>query len=186
MKFTLLTCLAFIISNANYIRESGSGWIEPYPEEYATLIGIENGFSFDTRNGEPPIPEDLKIISYQEGQYGYYLVQFKGSIRTEWKEGLQAQGAKIYAYWPYNAYLVGMTTDKIEKVKSLPFIQWIGIFQPAYKINIELLSRHDQGVIDAQLYPDADLAKTIEKLKDAGAGILSYQTSSIGQIVYLE
>ncbi len=186
MKFVLLISLAIGFSNASYIVGSGIGSTAPYQENNATMIGMENGFSFDTRIGEPIIPNRLKIDAYAEGEYGYYLVQFKGSIYTAWKDRLQAEGINIYAYWPYNAYLVGMTTDKLESIKSLPFIQWIGIFQPAYKINIELFDRTGLGLIDAQLYPDADIEKTIEKLSQAGATVLSYQTSNIGQIVYLE
>lgn len=183
----MILLLAVMFASAgSCIVESGGGVFVPYQQENNTIIGVENGYSFDTRLGEPILPDNLKIEFYPEGSYGYYLVQLTGPIYTEWKEKLQEQGIQIYAYWPYNAYLVGMTTDKLEVVRSMPFVQWIGIFQPAYKINIELQNRKGIAQIDAQLFPDAELTKVFEKFEQVGAKILSFQSSSFGKIVYLE
>lgn len=182
--FTIL-----IAVQSHYIEASVSGYFIPYPDYNATIIGVENGYSFDTRYGEPLLPEHLRIQSYTEGSYGYYLVQFIGPIYTDWKERLGKLGVKIYAYWPYYSYLVGMTTDKLEVIKSLPFVRWVGVFQPAYKINIDLLNRKGIGRIDVQLYPDVDLIEFLEKMKNTNTknlNILGYQKSEVGQLVYLE
>ncbi len=185
MLYLLLVSL-IATSSSEYIVESSRGSYIPEPDINATIIGIENGYTFDTRIGEPTLPSNLRIDSYPEGSYGYYLVQFTGPIYTAWRKELQEIGVKIYAYWPYYAYLVGMTTDKIETVKSRSFVRWIGIFQPAYKINIELLNQKGIRKINAQLYPDADLIAVLKVLKEKGIKVLGYQKSEIGQIVYLE
>jgi len=186
MKYIQLLVMLCGLCAADYILEKGIGTFVPEPVSDATTIGMENGFSFDTRIGEPQLPSNLKIESYEPGAYGYFLVQFNGPIYTVWKEQLSSKGVQIYAYWPNYAYLVGMRTDQVETVKALPFVRWIGIFQPAYKVHSELFNKHGERMIDVQLYPDTDISKVLTKIKATGAIVLDYQASAIGKLVYLK
>lgn len=60
---------------------------------------------------------------------------------AEWKQKLEDLGGTLYWYIPDYAFLVEMDTSVLAKVQSLPFVRWVGIYQPAYKIHSYLLGR---------------------------------------------
>ncbi|MEO0156347.1 MAG: S8 family serine peptidase [candidate division WOR-3 bacterium] len=179
---SVIFCLHLILGRET--SEATIGYFMPSPIENATIIGMENGFSFDTKIGEPVIPQNLRAKDSPD--YPYYLIQFTGPIYTEWKEKLQTIGIKIYAYWPNYAYLVKADHEQLNAIKSLPYVHWIGLFHPAYKINIDLLNARGTGIISIQLYPDADLNKTLEDIAKTGAKILDFSVSEIGKLVRAE
>jgi hypothetical protein len=77
----------------------------------------------------------------------YYILQFKDNIRAEWQEFLIKQGVEIYWYIPNNGRLVGMSSNLEDKIKGLDFIRWIGRYQPAMKVQPELLDEIASGQI---------------------------------------
>jgi hypothetical protein len=186
MKYIMLIIIMAGLCAANYIVERSSGFATPYLESQATWIGLENGFSFDTRNGEPNLPAGLMIESYARGTPGPYLIQCIGPVYPEWTARLRAMGVTIYAYWPYYALLAAMDDAQAAAVKSLPFVRWVGIYQPAYKVNIELLDAAGLGLIDIQLFPDANLKNAMEKISAVGARVIDYSESESGKLVYAE
>ncbi|UCD91949.1 MAG: S8 family serine peptidase, partial [Methanobacteriota archaeon] len=98
-----------------------------------------NGYVFDTRFGEPFIDEELKLDVYQSREIGYYIVKFKGPIKEDWKNQVGSYGVEISDYLPNNAFLVRMSTEEKESISQLEFVQWTGVFQPAYKVRPELI-----------------------------------------------
>jgi len=44
---------------------------------------------------------------------------------------------KIYGYLPEYSYLVKIEPEKVDEVKNLPFVRWIGPYHPYYKISPE-------------------------------------------------
>jgi len=186
MKHFLLIVITYGLCAANYIMERPGGYTTPYLENQATWIGLENGLSFDTRNGEPELPAGLKIDSYARDMAGPYLIQFTGPIYQEWIEHLKTLGVKIHAYWPYYALLAVMDDAQATRVRSLSFVRWVGIYQPAYKLNADLVDKSGLGVVDVQIFPDADLNSVLGKLSAAGARVLDHSESECGKIVYVE
>lgn len=69
-----------------------------------------------------------------------YIVQFKTQPLDEYRNGLRSAGAEIFTYLPNNAYIVHLESTAVERVSSLPYVRWIGRYQPAYKLDEELLS----------------------------------------------
>ncbi len=185
MKYVLI-CLAWLYLYATaYTGAAVSGYYQPQPVEEATVIGMENGYSFDTKIGEPDLPSQLKVTSVDR-DYCYYLIQLKGPILKEWKDELQSRGLIIYAYWPNYAYLVKMSEEQLLTTKSLPFVRWVGIFQPAYKINKELLNTRGRGIMSIQLFADADLSQILKKIENTGARVLDYTATETGKLVRAE
>lgn len=180
-----IICLVAMIS-ADYIMERPGGTTMPALDPEATWIGLENGLSFDTRAGEPLLPFELSITSYPKGIAGPYLIQFIGPIRSEWKGALMTRGIVIHAYWPHYAFLVTMNDQQADEIRKLPFIRWIGIYQPAYKINSELANKQGSGIIDLQLFPNTDVPAVLEKLIAGGSRILAYSISEYGKLVLVE
>ncbi|UCE36477.1 MAG: S8 family serine peptidase [Thermoplasmata archaeon] len=92
--------------------------------------------TFDPLNEELDV--DSKLVTNTPN--GYYIVQFKGPIQRSWKDEIRAMGGKFYGYIPEYAFIVGIDDAKIEKIINLSFVRWVGIYQPAYKAQKELLT----------------------------------------------
>ena len=84
--------------------------------------------------------DKLSISQYPSDVEGYYIVQFSGYIREEWKQAVSDTGAVIFDYVPNNAFVVRMDPVEKSRVESLDEVQWIGIFQPSYRISPALSS----------------------------------------------
>ena len=97
---------------------------------------------FDTSTPQPAVvsADILSISQYPDNVDGYYIVQFSGYIREEWKQAVSDTGAVIFDYVPNNAFVVGMDSTEKSRVESLDEVQWIGIYQPSYRISPALSS----------------------------------------------
>ncbi|MFQ6106426.1 MAG: S8 family serine peptidase [Thermoplasmata archaeon] len=141
-------------------------------------IGIR-GFSFDSRDGEPPIPEELRTSGYPSGD-GYYIVQFHGPVKEEWKTSLQRAGAEILSYVPSNAFLVRTRTG-ISSLSEVQAVQWVGLFQPAYKIAPELAS--SSGTFEAEIitFRPEGVNSVVNALPQASV-LYSYRGKDFGRV----
>ena len=67
-----------------------------------------------------------------------HLVQFAGPIQPQWFEELQATGAQVVTYIPYNAYLVYGDAGALGRVQALAdaksYVQWEGEYLVDYRI----------------------------------------------------
>jgi len=106
---------------------------------------------FDTSIPQPAVVStDISSISqYPDNVDGYYIVQFSDYIREEWKQDVRDTGAVIYDYVPNNAFVVRMNTSVKSRVESLDKVQWIGIYQPSYRISPVLSSAISPPVDDS-------------------------------------
>lgn len=85
-------------------------------------------------------PPSKDQVEYYEPEY--YIVQFKGSVKDEWKNEITSFGAEITnSYIPNYAFITKMNGPTKEKVEELSFVNWVGIYQPAFKIPPELLNQ---------------------------------------------
>ncbi|MFQ6127475.1 MAG: S8 family serine peptidase [Thermoplasmata archaeon] len=144
------------------------------------LIGIR-GFSFDTRKGEPSIPDELRISDYSEGAVGYYIVQFRGPVRREWKESLSQAGAEIVNYVPFNAFLVRIDPGMRAALGRVQAVQWVGVFHPAYKVSPELVS--ETGTFEAEVitfYPEG--VDTVLDILPEESILFSYKGKDFGRV----
>lgn len=123
----------------------------------------------------PPLAPELSIDDFPAGQPGYYFVQFTGVILPEWRAGLEAAGAEIMGYAPNNAYLVRMTTEARDQTAALSEVQWIGIYQPAYRLSPDLAGRSaDESMILTVLtFSAAGMERIVAEVKALGAEVLA-------------
>ena len=107
------------------------------PEITLHMVTME-GFEIDTREEEPALPSELFIDEYEFGSDGRYIVQFIGPVKEEWKTALRNLNVDVGDYLPYNSFIVKMNTQTIGKISDLRFVQWVGVFQPAYRVRPSL------------------------------------------------
>ncbi|WP_164997839.1 S8 family serine peptidase, partial [Methanolobus psychrotolerans] len=93
---------------------------------------------------------DIKTSSISEleddSAYGYYIVQFEGPIREEWKSEVQNTGAEFFDYVPDNAFVLRMNVNERDLVESLEFVHWTGEYLPEYKYTSEVVNLVDTSI----------------------------------------
>ncbi len=89
--------------------------------------------------------------------------------QTRLREWLAADGVRILAYVPHNAYLVRLDRSRVSKARQRSEVFWMGLFQPAYRIEpkldyvIEASPEHQMKMrvnFDATLFATADAVRS--------------------------
>jgi hypothetical protein len=148
---------------------------------YKTIISF-NGMKFDTINGEPAFPSHLRLDSYPIHR-GYYLVQFIGPIKEEWKKDIIDLGGRFHDYIPWFTFIVEMNDETKKKVEQFRFVQWIGVYQPAYKINPSLKDISGEVKINIFTFKGWELDALVSEINGLGGKVLiAYDTGLRGVI----
>ncbi len=134
-------------------------------EHTLSTIALD-GFVFDTTEGAPEVPEFLQVGELQSGTIYSYLLQFIGPIKTDWVEELENTAVQIEDYVPYNAFLVRMTPEMKETVERLPFVQWIGFYEPMYRVRPLLWSMTEETLVEIILYIGESNSQVLSLLED--------------------
>ena len=94
--------------------------------------------TFDPLYEMADVPLDLSLSAYPGDGTGHYLVQFHGPILTEWRDGLEKEGAVVLDYVPQFAYIVRMDIATAARVQALDAVRWVGLYQPAFRLSTTL------------------------------------------------
>jgi len=106
----------------------------PSPKD---LILLKAGY-IDTSHEAPDISMGLLSMGLSGGDQAYYIVQFRGPIKEEWKTKVKNLGGKFFEYLPNNAFIVKMNGDILDRVKGFQEVKWIGLYQPTFKVAPQL------------------------------------------------
>lgn len=101
---------------------------------------------FDPAVQQPAIPEMLKASAPNAD--GVYIVQFVTQPLDEFRREIEARGGTIYTFLANHSYLVKMNARTRAEVEALPFVRWVGEYEPAYRLEEFLLSRIEGGGTD--------------------------------------
>lgn len=112
-----------------------SNTLEPLNTNQNNEILLKNAV-FDTSK-QPPISVKAKYTTsqYHTDTDEYYILQFKGNILEKWIIAVENTGAIFFDYIPNNAFIVRMNSSVKSQVEVMDIVQWIGPYQPAYKIS---------------------------------------------------
>jgi hypothetical protein len=152
---------------------------EPAVGEEVNSISFANGITIDTRAGEPALPAGLKLDAAVD-QSQYCIVQFAGPFLHQWFRELDRSGIKTFGYLPNYAVMAKLTPQQRELVASLPMVRWTGLFQPAYKLQQELLSASGSHKVVILLMPGADPTPVTARIATLGGEVNDVTTSSFG------
>jgi len=125
------------------------------------FIRLKN-VTFDPLSTTSPPAPSLEQAADSEQQLTY-LVQFTGPVREEWKVTLTQLGVTLHGYIPDYTFLARMKSATVSQIQTLPFVRWVGIYQPTYRLAPELTSPNLQATtaitVWVQTFPNLDLAK---------------------------
>lgn len=134
------------------------------PEDTFTLH--VNGYAFDTR-GSVRVPAALAAAPVREGQ-GYFLVQFVGPVKEEWRWRLESFGPRVVGYVNNNAYVVSAAPDQLASLETLREVQWIGAYHPAFRISPDLLSAEGTVAVNVITFAEEAIEPVVAALNKMG------------------
>ncbi|MEW5937024.1 MAG: S8 family serine peptidase [Candidatus Thermoplasmatota archaeon] len=141
------------------------------PPASSRMIRLQRA-AFDTRNGEPNLPTNMRVSAYPSTWYQPYIVQSDGPITEEWKDAISQTGAQIVSYIPDNAVLVRVPTPNIEKMRGVSGVCWAGVYQPAYKVQPKLDSATGTTTLEINFFIEGTNGPAVRFLKEHGAEFL--------------
>ncbi|MFP4001174.1 MAG: S8 family serine peptidase [Thermoplasmata archaeon] len=124
-----------------------------------TEISVK-GHTFDVFDERPDLDPDLMIHDYGRGQEGLYIVHMLGPVNPGWRRTLEEKGVDIINYVPNYAYEVKMTPEEAKRVEDLFFVDWVGIYQPGFKLTEDV----EPGLVDVKLAEKAG-RETLNKIR---------------------
>jgi hypothetical protein len=182
--FLLIMLCGSLAAARDYVHEQGTiRTFVPEPEPDAALITFSNGFAIDTRYGEPSLPERYRLDEPLTGK-AVRIIQFIGPIRQEWLKELAHKGIETYGYLPHYAVMAGMDAAQCDVARALPTVSWVGIFQPAYKLEEKLLNATGTMKVAIVIAPGGDRKQVEQLIPARGDRLLGTQVSEFGATVY--
>ena len=88
--------------------QHSSSALAQQPRARGAVIRLRAATFTPSLGERPAIPGHLTRANPVGRQSAYYLVQFGGAVRQEWKDALSATGAAVLGYVPDNAFKVRM------------------------------------------------------------------------------
>ncbi len=135
------------------IRDAGAQLLESYgayrvARGPATSMGelalrsrhseaLDQASVLDLVNG----PVDIGTLAYvrpgwtlDSSGHAIGVVHFHAPIKAEWGPLLEARGATVLRYLPQDAFVVRGSPADLDALSSLPFVDWVGSFDPSWKM----------------------------------------------------
>jgi subtilisin family serine protease len=126
-------------------------------------------YRINTETTPPKVPAKLQIPKALKETWFHHLVQLVGPREEDWIKTIEARGVDVVEpVSAYGLFVVG-SPEKVEGLKSLPFVAWVGPFKPAYRIAPNLWGlRGTIQYVNVGVYPDTETSQVrrgIEKAK---------------------
>jgi hypothetical protein len=128
-------------------------------------------------------------VSMAESGSQLTLVQFVGPVRDEWLADLEATGAQIVAYVPYNGYLVWADEEAraqiANRVTERLEYQWQGPYRPAYRLAGSLHAMAGSGSSDVavQVVRHSGSKQTVDEILARSEALLRDPYALQGTVV---
>ncbi len=101
-------------------------------------IEVFRSYDIDDDYIQITLPKNLCVCSYPINSEGYYIVMFKGPIYEEYKGQIESLGVILHSYIPKNGFIVKMKESIKDNIEDLEIVEWVGIYQPAFKISVNV------------------------------------------------
>ncbi len=124
--------------------------------------------SFNVKDGVPDIPDELKIGNDHADEINFYIVQFIGPIETEWLDEIRELGGGLQEFRHRFNYIIEMDSSTRYSVEELDFVRWVGMYQPAYKLDVNLMERSGPLNVDVYLFNSGNTMETVETIMKSG------------------
>ena len=123
--------------------------------------------TIDTAVGEPDMPDEYHIEAFSTPD-GVYLAQFNQFTEPWMLDALESAGVYDYQHINRNTYRIEMDVSAEEEIRNLDFVQWLGIYQPYYKISEEVWNAIGSVTIELELTESGEVGHIIHVARSYG------------------
>jgi hypothetical protein len=171
------------------LRQLGTRVERAVPKVVPTEVRLANGIVFDTRVGEPAVPARLRASTATAPEERIsLLVQVQAPTESAWVGDLEAAGAMVESFLPNAAFLVRVDARDRARIEALPFVEWTGLYHPAYRISgqTEMALRSGRGEFTVLLFDDGSVASVTAEVSFLGGRTWDASDNGINKILRLE
>ncbi len=179
----LLAAAAFA---ANPFRPTRSGSFAPQTNPEDFRVGFWDSRKFDPLSERPPLPGGLQVDEYDGDGTGYYLVQFGGPVYGSQIGRLQRAGGQFLGFHSRYLSFVKMDRAVAGEVAALPFVRWVGIYQPAYKLWSRTLAEAGFGRVSVVLFYPEDIEAAKAELEAMGLAVVRTGVSEAMKVIEVD
>lgn len=138
----------------------------------APLIHLKAGTFAPAAGERLPLAADLELTPAEGASGGYYLVQFRGNVREQWKQQIAATGADLLDYIPDYAFKVRATVEQAAAISQLKSVIYLGAWQPGYKFGSDV-QRGAVRIYRIRLERGSPVQSNLDSIRATGAQLLS-------------
>ena len=107
-----------------------------------------------------------------------YLLHYDKPVNQELRAALRRQGATVHGYIPHDALLIECAPERLAEIARAAHVDWIGAYQPAYKLQEAVAVFVDAGSAGARpvtvvTFAPGDAAWLAGELRRAGSRVHS-------------
>jgi hypothetical protein len=135
--FRLLLALG-VMAVAVHAQQPGDAITASKPTDHRIMLKYA---AFDPMLGTPEVPATLG----SGVDTNLWIVQFPGPATDADREVIGSVGGKIVNYMPLDGYVVRMNQASAVSCAGRREVRWVGPYQPAYRLEPELLGEHLSG-----------------------------------------
>ena len=170
---------SFVLVNAkpSAIASLESSGIAVESQDEGRWISLQ-AVRIDTRVGAAAIGPDL-MASATEAP-ALYLIHFIGPAKPAWLQELQARGVRILQSVPTYGFLVSMDGPARDAARSLRFVDWVGPYHPAYKLQSELVAAKGTVTVQVLTVDAADSDDVAALLMNRGVPEVRWDSTAPG------
>lgn len=178
--------LAGIVLAANPLQPVRTGYYAPEagPDDY--LVSFWDVAPFDPLVGPARLPAELVIDRYAADGTGYYLVQFAGPVFTDQIDRLARAGGTFLGFHSRRLAFVRMNAVQAEQTRNLPFVRWVGIYQPGFKSDSHTLEEEGFGRVSVTLFYPEDIERAEQDLAAFGCQVVRSGVSEVMKVVEVD
>jgi Carboxypeptidase regulatory-like domain/Subtilase family len=129
--------------------------------------------AFDPLVQVPKTPQKLGGGGERQTERGVYIVQFVTQPLEEYRKAIRDLGGKIFIYVPNNSYIVQIDDAAKRKIEELPFVRWVGVYEPVYKLEETLIDGLSRGQLKSARYNIMVLERGVEMKDHVAARVRS-------------
>jgi len=157
----------------------------PVSETGPMTISLVQGYSFDPLQGVPLLPAELATVGHS-GNYDYFLLQFPGPVRPEWKRAVERQGVELLWYVPNYTFVARVPTAAVPTVAQMPEVRWLGLDRPAWKLCPGLDKAEGRQTLIVVFHYQENEQALLSDLRQLGAGNMLTEFNAWNKSVRLD
>lgn len=124
-----------------------------------------------------------KITQYNPGEMGLYFVVFKGPVHDYMKTEVQQLGGKLLGYVPDDSFISAIHTEDVGKIKELPFVADVIVYQSEYKVSKDLINTSSLQKVSISFFDPCSFINDIAVEFDASVVSVSSDNTSATFII---